>query len=406
MQHCIVIGGSHAAVQLAFSLRQEGWNGNITIISSDENFPYHRPPLSKIVLSSESSVPNIPIRATEFYEKNNINLLLGKQVLRIDREKSNVTLNSGEEINYTKLALTTGAYARKISIPGHNLKGVCYLRDLRDAREIRESMAPNKSAVIIGGGYIGLEAAASMRKRGMNVTILEAMPRVLARVTSPEVSAFYSRIHEEEGVTIITNASATAIEGADYATGVHLDDGRFFKADIVLIGIGVLPATNLACGAGLDINDGIMVDEFCRTNDHNIVAAGDCTIQYNPIYGKPVRLESIQNANDQAKIAAKTLCGKLETYSALPWFWSDQYDLKLQIAGLAQGFDNVILRGDPNTGRCFIAFYFKGSTLLSADCINSPKEFMAIKRLLVDKKTANPTMLSDQSINLVDSFID
>lgn len=405
-EHCVIIGGSHAAAQLAASLRQEGWEGAITLIGAEPTPPYHRPPLSKAALSGEKSDSELLIRPAEFYEKNRIDLLLGSTVTAIDREAKKVLLHDGGEIPYSKLALTTGARVRKLPIPGCELDGVCYLRDLRDAHQIRKYIGPGKSAVVIGGGYIGLEAAASMRKLGMAVTVLEAQPRVLARVTSAEISAFYSRVHREEGTEIITGASIEAISGDTRVRGVSLTDGRNLPADVVLIGVGVLPATELAEQAGLETDNGILVDEFARTSDANIVAAGDCTRHYNPIYSAQLRLESVQNANDQAKVAARTLCGKLEPYCALPWFWSDQYDLKLQIAGYSQGFDRVVLRGDTTTGRSFAAFYYAGDTLLAVDAINRPKEFMMAKRFLAEGKSADPAKVVDESIDVKTLFAD
>ncbi|MBD2859537.1 FAD-dependent oxidoreductase [Spongiibacter sp. KMU-158] len=403
-EHCVIIGGSHAAAMLAASLRQEGWEGMISIVGADPLPPYHRPPLSKAALSGEKTDSELLIRPAEFYEKNNIDLVLGCEVSKIDRDNKKVILHDGAEIAYTKLALTTGARVRKIPIPGSELEGVCYLRDLGDAHQIRKFLGAGKSAVVIGGGYIGLEAAASMRKMGMNVTVLEALPRVLARVTSPEISAFYTRVHTEEGTKILTDVAIEKIEGGNFVTGVKLADGQVLPANIVLIGVGVLPATELAEAAGLEVDNGIVVDEFARTSDHDIVAAGDCTRHYNPIYDAQLRLESVQNANDQAKVAAKTLCGTLEAYRALPWFWSDQYDLKLQIAGFSAGFDKVVLRGDATQGRSFAAFYFNGDKLLAVDAINRPKEFMMAKRFLAEGKTADPAKVIDESVDLKEVF--
>jgi 3-phenylpropionate/trans-cinnamate dioxygenase ferredoxin reductase subunit len=258
--------------------------------------------------------------------------------------------------------------------------------------------------VIIGGGYIGLETAASLKKLGMNVTVLEALPRVLQRVTAPEVSEFYSRVHREEGVNIILEAAVESLEGGAHLEGVRLADGTLLKADLVVIGVGVLPATELAEAAGLSVDNGIVVDEFARTSDHDIVAAGDCTSHYNPIYDRHLRLESVQNATDQAKTAAQTLCGKLEPYRALPWFWSDQYDLKLQIAGLSQGFDRVVLRGSTDHGRSFAAFYFAGDRLLAVDAVNRPKEFMMSRRALTAGQSADPALLADESVDIQQAF--
>jgi 3-phenylpropionate/trans-cinnamate dioxygenase ferredoxin reductase subunit len=255
-----------------------------------------------------------------------------------------------------------------------------------------------KSAVIIGGGYIGLEAGAVLRQTGMTVTVLEALPRVLQRVTAPVVSTFYQRLHDEEGLWVVTGALVTSIEGEDQVERVHCADGSEIDADLVIIAVGVLPNTELAARAGLDVEDGILVDEFARTSDPDIVAAGDCTRHFNPIYQRRVRLESIQNAMDQAKTAAETLNGDPQPYHALPWFWSEQYDVKLQIAGLSQGYDNVVLRGDPETGRSFAVFYFEGERLLAVDAINRPGEFMLGKKLLMAGARVDKEKLADENI--------
>jgi 3-phenylpropionate/trans-cinnamate dioxygenase ferredoxin reductase subunit len=232
------------------------------------------------------------------------------------------------------------------------------------------------------------------------VTVLEAMPRVLQRVTAPEVSAFYTRVHREEGVEIITDAAVASLQGTTDVEAVALADGTRIEADLVIIGVGVTPATELAEEAGLAVDNGIVVDEFARTSDHSIVAAGDCTNHYNPIYDIRLRLESVQNATDQAKTASSTLCGKLQPYRALPWFWSDQYDLKLQIAGLSQGFDQVVLRGDSESGRSFAAFYFRQGRLLAVDAVNRPQEFMAVRKALAEGRSADPARLIDESIDI------
>ncbi len=404
-EHAIIIGASHAGAQLATSLRQSGWEGKISVVGDEAIPPYHRPPLSKGYLNGDKHSDEILIRPAAFYEKSDIDLLLGNRVTGIDRQAKTISLHDGATIPYTKLALCTGASVRKLSsLAGHDLGGVCYLRDLADVDEIRGYIGKGKSAVIIGGGYIGLETAASLRKLGMEVTVLEAMPRVLQRVTAPEVSAFYSRVHGEEGVKIITEAAVEALEGEGNVAAVKLGDGSSIPADVVIIGVGVIPAVELAEAAGLDIDNGIVVDEFARTSDHDIVAAGDCTNHFNPIYATRLRLESVQNATDQAKTAANTLCGKLEAYNTLPWFWSDQYDLKLQIAGLSQGFDRVVLRGDSESGRSFAAFYFQGDRLLAVDAINRPKEFMMTRRALGSGQNADPEKLADESIEIQQAF--
>lgn len=402
--HCVIIGGSHAAAQLAPSLRQNGWEGDITIVSAEPVLPYHRPPLSKTYLSGDKTLHDILIRPKNYYEQNKIHTQLGVTVTDIDRATKKVMLNDGAELSYTKLALTTGSKVRKISIPGSDLNGVFYLRDMNDVDNIRRFVGKGKKAVIVGGGYIGLETAAALRKTGMDVTVLEALPRVLQRVTAPEVSAFYSRVHSEEGVKILTDTAIESISGSNHAEAVHCADGTILPADVVIIGIGILPVTDLAEAAGLTVDNGIVVDEFARTNDHDIVAAGDCTMHYNPIYDRHLRLESVQNAVDQAKVAAATLCDKLEPYSALPWFWSDQFDLKLQIAGLSQGFDQVVIRGDIEKSRSFAAFYLQAGRLIAVDAINSPKEFMLSKRALVNVITPDVNKLADTGVTIQDAL--
>jgi 3-phenylpropionate/trans-cinnamate dioxygenase ferredoxin reductase subunit len=403
-EHCIIIGASHAAAQLAASLRQEKWEGKISIVGDEPYLPYHRPPLSKAFFVDEKTEEELLIRAANFYEKNNIDLLLGCRVNRIDRDAKKIILNDDAEISYTKLAITTGARVRKIPFVGSELAGVFYMRDLNDVKQTHKFTGTGKSAVIIGGGYIGLEAAASLRKIGMSVTVIETMVRVLQRVTAPEVSAFYTRVHTEEGVDIRTEAGLDAITGEQHVEGVRLADGTTVPADLVLIGVGVIPNIELAEAAGLSIDNGIVVDEFARTSDHDIVAAGDCTNHYNPIYKRQLRLESVQNATDQSKIAAKTLCGKLEAYNALPWFWSDQYDLKLQIAGLSQGFDQVVIRGDSENSRSFAAFYFCEGRFIAVDAINRPKEFMTSKRALTSGQDVDLLKLADDAIDIKDVF--
>ncbi|HXR01551.1 MAG TPA: FAD-dependent oxidoreductase [Pseudomonas sp.] len=403
-EHCVIVGGSHSAAQLAASLRQEGWGGDITIASAEPCLPYHRPPLSKAYLSGEKNQDELFIRPSSFYEDANIDLLLGSRVESIDRGRRRVLLHDGAEIPYTRLALATGARVRRIAIPGHSLDGVFYLRDLKDVSRIRRYVGKDKSAVIIGGGYIGLETAASLRKMGMSVTVLEAMPRVLQRVTAPEVSAFFSRVHREEGVRILTQVTVESLQGARTVEHVLLTNGEKIHADLVIVGIGVIPETGLAEQAGLAVDDGILVDEYSRTSDHDIVAVGDCTSHYNPLYARQVRLESVQNAMDQAKIAAKTLCGKVEAYSSLPWFWSDQYDVKLQIAGLSQGYDQVVFRGSWDTGRSVAVFYYLAGKLLAVDAMNRPKEFMLTRRALTHQLSPDPALLADESVPLQEIF--
>jgi 3-phenylpropionate/trans-cinnamate dioxygenase ferredoxin reductase subunit len=397
---CVIIGASHAAAQLAPTLRQGGWQGRIIIVGDEPYIPYHRPPLSKTFLSGEKSLEDINIRPPIIYEKAEIEFMLNTRVESIDRDNKKLSLDSGETLEYNKLALTTGSRVRKVDLPGIDLEGVYYLRDVNDVEKIKAHVEAGKKAVIVGGGYIGLETAAVLRHSGMEVSVLEMMERVLQRVTAPEVSAFYDRIHSEEGVNINCGVGVSAIEGETKVSKVICSDGSEYAADLVVVGVGIMPNVELAEAAGLEVNNGIVVDEFARTSDADIVAAGDCTMHHNALYDRDIRLESVQNATDQARVAALTLCRKEKAYAALPWFWSDQYDLKLQIAGLSQGYDEVIVRGDRENSRSFAAFYLKDGVVISVDAVNKPPEFMVGKRLINGKVKVDKTKLADNSVSM------
>lgn len=401
-KNCVIIGASHAAAQLALSVRRFGWDGRIDVIGEEHCLPYHRPPLSKTYLGGEKKFGDILIRPQEAYEKADVHFTLGVRAEAIDRGNARVQLDNAEHLYYDKLALCVGARPREILLPGSDKQGVFYLRSLNDSDRIRRYVGHGKHAVIIGGGYIGLETAASLRKAGMHVTILEALPRVLARVTNEEISAFYQRIHREEGVHIVTGVSVISILGENSVESVVSSDGKSFPADLVIVGIGVLPNIELAEAAGLEVSNGIVVDDCARTSDHNIVAAGDCTWHYNSIYDRYIRLESVQNASEQANVAAATICGKPRPYEALPWFWSDQYDLKLQIAGLSQGYDQVVIRGDIKAGRSFAAFYLRENRLLAVDAVNKPQEFMLSKRIIGNNLALDIAGLADENAPLKD----
>jgi 3-phenylpropionate/trans-cinnamate dioxygenase ferredoxin reductase subunit len=395
---CVIVGASHAGTQLALSLRQGGWKGRIVLAGEEPVKPYQRPPLSKDVLSGDKSLEQIPIRPAAVLENAGIELMLGRRVEKIDRSRKILHFEDGDTLGYDKLALTLGAYPSTIPLAGSDKHGVHYLRKLADVEQIRPFIGTGKSAVIVGGGYIGLEAGAVLRQMGMTVTVLEALPRVLQRVTAPVISAFYERLHGEEGLKVVTSALVTLIEGEERVERVYCADGSEIDADLVIIAVGVQPNSELAANAGLDVEDGILVDEFTCTNDPDIVAAGDCTRHFNPIYQRRVRLESVQNAMDQARTAAATLNGNPQPYHALPWFWSDQYGVKLQIAGLSQGYDNIVLRGDPEAGHSFAVFYFLGDRLLAVDAINRPGEFMVGKKLLLAGTPVDKEKLKDETI--------
>ena len=400
MKNAIIIGASHAAAQLVVQLYKQKWDGQITLIGDEPYLPYHRPPLSKDFLLGKKTEEQLLIRPKAQYEKIGVNLKLGQRVEAIDRTAKTVLLNNNEQLPYDKLALTVGARVRKLNIPGANLENSFYLRNIADVHRIKAQIPTSKKAVIVGGGYIGLETAAVLRKLGLEVTVIEFMDRVLQRVTAPEVSAFYTRIHEEEGVKIMTNTGATAFEGNEKVEKVHCNNGLVLEADFVVVGIGVIPNTELAEQAGLKVQNGIVVDEYARTSDPDIVAAGDCTFHPNTLLDCQLRLESVQNASDQATTAAATMCNKEKPYRAHPWFWSDQYDVNLQIAGLNKDYDQILIRGNHLEGRRFVVWYLKKEQLIAADCINSRKEYMFARRLLDKGITPTKEQLTDESFDL------
>ena len=397
---CVVVGASHAGAQVAANLRQRAWDGEIRLIGEEPWLPYHRPPLSKTFLAQSQSPNDILIRPQASYAKADIATELSTRVTRIDTENRQVYLEDGSALDFDALVLATGARARALPIPGSELGGVHRLRNAEDVLAIRRRVASGRDAVIVGGGYIGLETAASLRQAGMNVTILEAQSRVLQRVTSAEISAFYQRVHREEDVRILTDARITEFQGKGSVQAVCLDGQAPLPADLVIVGVGVTPETSLAEAAGLDVDDGIVVDEFGETSTPGIYAVGDCTRHYNPIYKRWLRLECIQNATDQAKTVAAALTGNPSPYSALPWFWSDQYDMKLQIAGLSQGADNIVLRGEVARGRSFAAFYFKGARLLACDAVNRPIDFSVSKKIIVQGLPVSADAVADESLDL------
>lgn len=400
--HAVILGAGHAAAQLVTSLRQQGWQGDITLVGEEPVLPYQRPPLSKAYLAGQMSAEQMLIRNAAAYEKAGVNLRLGVRAERIDRVQQQVHLSSGEVLDYSGLALTLGARVRELAVPGAQLPGVFYLRTLADLDRFKAHVAAGgcRRTVIVGGGYIGLETAAGLRQLGLAVTLLEAMPRLLQRVTSTEVSAFYHRVHTEEGVGIRCGKSVQAILGETAVTAVQCDDGETFAADLVIVGIGVLPNVELAAAAGLEVGNGIRVNAFAQTSDPLIVAAGDCTEFFSEAHGRSMRLESVPHAMAQASCAAATLCGKPVPYQAQPWFWSDQYDLKLQMAGLSQGFERAVVRGDSRQGRSFSVYYLAGGRLHAVDCVNRPKDFMLGKKLIAAAAEIPTAALADESQDL------
>jgi 3-phenylpropionate/trans-cinnamate dioxygenase ferredoxin reductase subunit len=402
----VIVGAGHATAEFAIALRQEGHTGRIVAVGDEPHLPYQRPPLSKAYLSGDATRESLYLRPRSLYEKTGIEFNLGIRVEEIDRKNKHVVLSDGGTLQYTNLVLNTGGRARRLSLPGaeraERMDNFCYVRTIEEIDGLRRHMEPGLRLVIIGGGYIGLEVAAQATKRGMQVTVLEALPRVLARVTAPELSAFYERIHRAAGVDIRTSVEVKGFEFdplKEAVSGVLCADGTRVPADVVIAGIGLIPNTELAQAAGLAVENGIVVDEYTRTSDPDIYSAGDCTNLPSALYGRRLRLESVPNAVGQARTAAAALCGKLRPYDAVPWFWSDQYHLKLQMVGLSQGYDQLVVRGSTDN-ESFAAFYLRRGKLISADAVNRAQEFMVAKHLVANAAAIDPQRLADESIPL------
>lgn len=394
----VVIGGGQAAAQAIQSLRMGGYTGALTLVGDEPVLPYQRPPLSKAYMKGEFAEERLYFKPSNWYADNKIDLVLSTRATGIDRTTRKVNLENGGHLDYDALIIATGSRPRLLPIEGVDLDQVHELRSLADVERIRPQMVAGRSIVIVGAGYIGLEAAAVARQMGLNVTVLEMAPRVLARVTSPVMSEFYEAEHRRQGVDIRTGTSLSKLEGKDGAvTTAVLGDGTKLDADLVLVGIGILPNEELARESGIACNNGILVDRDARTSDPRIFAAGDCACRPLVHFGRSGRLESVHNAIEQGKLAAAAILGKPRPIEDCPWFWSDQYDLKLQIAGLSQGYDQIVLRGSPDD-RKFAAFYLKNGTLIAVDAINSPPEFLASKKLIMSGAKIPADILADTSI--------
>lgn len=421
MDTTLIVGACQAGVQIASSLRELGDTDPIVIVGEEAHRPYQRPPLSKGWLKGELEPDDVILRTREWFAGQGIDLVSGDRVATIRREPDGSGIAQtlgGRSIPFTRLALATGASVRRLPLPGTDYRGVYYLRDADDAIALGPALGEDRvrQVVVIGGGFIGLEAAAAARQLGKDVTIVEGTGRLIGRAVSEQTSAFYLDAHRRRGTRVMLGVRIAAILGEDASaagrrgsvTGVELADGTVVPADLVVIGIGVLPRVELAVQLGLDVSGGIVVDEACLTSDGRTVAAGDCTVMPNPYplgLGGTVRIESVNNALEQAKIAAATLLGRKASYSTVPWFWSDQADLKLQIAGLSAGFDQVVLRGDPDTEK-FGVLYYRDGRLIAADCVNKPAEFMAIRHALMKGQTIPPDAAADTAAPLKQSVID
>lgn len=391
----VVIGAGQAASQFVDALRQFGYTDPIALIGDEDTPPYRRPPLSKTFLAGTATQESLVIKPQPAYEKQSVQCHFGVRATAINRNTQQIALSSGTALAYEHLVLATGGRARKLNLPGAERPHVHSIRSIADVQTLRPQLGPGKKLVIIGGGYIGLEAAAVSISLGVQVTVLEAQPRVLARVTTPELSAFYETTHRKRGVTIRTGIALKAIE----ADAVVLADGERVPADAVIVGVGLAPCTELAETAGLVVDNGIVTNAQMQTADPRIFAIGDCANHDHGFLGRRVRLESVPNALETARAAAAAIAGKPAPAGAAPWFWSDQYDLKLQMVGLSQGSDRSVLRG--NTGaESFSVFHLKEGVLIAADCVNRGAEFLLAKKWVGGRTRIAAETLADESVDL------
>jgi 3-phenylpropionate/trans-cinnamate dioxygenase ferredoxin reductase subunit len=396
----VILGAGHAGGSAAAALRHFGHAGSIVLVGEEPLLPYQRPPLSKAWLKGEADEDELQLRPPSFYAENDIAVRLGIAATRIDRDTKQVALSDGEVLPYDALIIATGARARRLSLPGGELARTLELRTVADAEILKASIAPGKRLAIVGGGYVGLEVAASARALDAEAVVIEREPRILARVACSILSDFFIAYHRKHGVRFELDAEVEALEGEDgQATAVRLGGGRRIPCDLVLIGVGALPNQELAEEAGIECHHGVVVDEEARTSDPAIFAIGDVTRRPLPLYGRSFRLESVPNALEQAKQAAAAITGHKPPAHEVPWFWSDQYDLKLQIAGLPFDVEDLVVRGEPANAR-FAVFHMKGDVIQAVEAINSPAEFMGGKLLIGSRKPVSREKLADPSISM------
>lgn len=396
----VIVGAGHAGGSVAAFLRQYGHEGRIVLIGDEPLLPYQRPPLSKAWLKGEADADSLSLKPADWYAENNVMLRLGGVAERINRSEKTVTLASGEVIPYDFLVLATGARARELPIPGSDLAGVLALRTAADAEQLKNALGPDKRLAVVGGGYVGLEAAASARALGSHAMVIERESRVLARVACETLSHFFQDYHGKHGVAFELNAGVAAFEGRDgHVTGVRFADGRVVACDVALVGVGAVPNDELAKDAGLSTVNGVVVDLEARTDDPSIFAIGDVTHRPLPLYDRQFRLESVPNALEQAKQAASAILGRPGPPPETPWFWSDQYDLKLQIAGLPFDADRQVVRGDVAAAK-FAVFHLKGDLVQAVEAVNAPPEFMAGKQLIAKRTPVDANKLADPSVSM------
>jgi 3-phenylpropionate/trans-cinnamate dioxygenase ferredoxin reductase subunit len=400
MTRLLVLGGGQAGAELALTARARGFAGEIVIAGDEAPLPYRRPPLSKEYLAGAAPIEQLWLRPASLYAEQRIELRRGARAVSIDRAARRVLFSDGGELGYSALALTLGARVRPLEVPGAGAEQVHYLRSVADVDRLRAALASARAVAIVGGGFVGLEAAAVLAAQGRSVAVIEQQGRLLPRAVSPAVSAFYQRIHAERGAQILVGAGVAEITRAGQGgVAVTCHDGRGVRADLVLVGIGVLPNQELAREAGLACEDGVVVDELARTSDPEVVAAGDCTFHPNPLLGRRLRLESVHNAVAQATTAAHTVCGEALPYAQLPWFWSDQYTFKLQMVGLCEGHDEQVVRGSLERGK-FSVVSFRARRLIAVESVNSAPEHILVKRLLAAGRTPTPEQAGDPAFEL------
>lgn len=399
----IIVGAGHGGAAAAINLRQAGFTGSIALIGRETEPPYERPPLSKEYMAGEKPFERLYIRPPHFWSEKTIDLMLGKDVTGVDPDARSISLADGSSLHYGDLIWAGGGEPRRLSCEGADLAGVHAVRNREDTDAIMAELASVDQIVVIGGGYIGLEAAAVLTKLGKKVTLLEALPRVLARVAGEALSAFYEAEHRAHGVDLRTGVAVTRLTGADgHVTGVELADGSIVPAQMVIVGIGIIPAVEPLIAAGAEGGNGVSVDETCRTSLPHVFAIGDCAAHANGFAeGAVIRLESVQNANDQASLVAKAICGDPQPYRATPWFWSNQYDLRLQTVGLSTGHDDTVLRGDPAT-RSFSVIYLKSGKVIALDCVNMVRDYSQGRKLVELGLSIAPADLADTTRPLKD----
>ena len=397
----VIVGAGHAGAQAAIALRQNGFTGTVTMIGRESEPPYERPPLSKEYFAREKTFERLYIRPPHFWGEKDIDLRLGLEVTKVDPAAKVLTLSDGSSFTYGKLIWATGGDPRRLTCKGSDLAGLHAVRTRADCDQLMGEIDGGvRNIVVIGGGYIGLEAAAVLTKLGCKVTLLEALPRVLARVAGPDLSAFYEKEHRDHGVDLRTGVAVESIEGEGRVSGVKLADGTVIPAEAVIVGIGIVPAVGPLIAAGAAGANGIDVDDYCRTSLPDVYAVGDCAAFACDFAGGTVmRVESVQNANDQATCVAKAICGEEKPYHAFPWFWSNQYDLRLQTAGLSVGYDETVVRGDP-ANRSFSVIYLKGGKVIALDCVNATKDYVQGRKLVEAGAAPDKAQLANAEVPL------